>query len=128
MIKVSTPPQSLQAIVNHFQEVLPSRCPSCNQQQLRQTRIESHSPLLAFEWGVDAPTLNNTVDITVGSISPRYYLSGIIYLYHEQFTCHFVDQDGQRWFHDGIVTGIILIREPTSTTQHQHAILAIYRF
>ncbi|KAF8239176.1 hypothetical protein L208DRAFT_1475488 [Tricholoma matsutake] len=61
VIQVSTPPQSLQAIINHFQEVLPSRCPSCNEQQLRQTKIVSHPPLPAFEWGINTPVLNNTL-------------------------------------------------------------------
>ena len=128
VVKVSTPPYSLQAIVNHFQEVLASRCPSCNEQQIRQTWIVSHSPLIAFEWGIDAPILNKTLNIVVGPTPHEYYLCGVIYLCHEHFTSHFIDQDSQWWFHDSITTAATLQREPPATTQHPHAVLAIYRY
>ncbi|KAF8229110.1 hypothetical protein L208DRAFT_1178375, partial [Tricholoma matsutake] len=104
MIKVCSaePSQSLQSIMNHFQEPLPSRSWTCNQCQLRLTTIVSHQPLLAFEWGINAPTLINTLHIAAGDIYHTYHLCGIIYLVHGHFTSHFLDHEGQWWFYDGI--------------------------
>jgi hypothetical protein len=129
MIKVSStaaPTQSLQHIMNHFQEPLPSRCHTCNQQQVRHTKLLSQPPLLAFEWDVNAPPLNNTLHIAAGPIYHTYHLCGIIYLSHEHFTSHFVDREGQKWFHDGIVTGATLRKEATTVCQYPQAILAVY--
>ncbi|KAF8231790.1 hypothetical protein L208DRAFT_1275577 [Tricholoma matsutake] len=130
MIRVSTQPDSysLQTIINHFQELLPSRCQTCNQQQIRLTTVVSHPPLLAFEWHVHAPTLNNTLHITAGATYHTYHLCGIIYFSHGHFTSHIIDQDCQRWFHDGILTGVNLRKESRVTTQLPHAILAIYSY
>ncbi|KAF8240188.1 hypothetical protein L208DRAFT_1157098, partial [Tricholoma matsutake] len=68
-------------------------------------KIVSHPPLLAFEWGINTPVLNNTLDIMVDATAHTYHLSGVIYLHCEHFTCHFIDHEGQPWFHDGIITG-----------------------
>ncbi|KAF8221908.1 hypothetical protein L208DRAFT_1325420, partial [Tricholoma matsutake] len=50
----------------------------------------------------------------------------IIYFSHAHFSSHIIDQDCQRWFHDGILTGANLRKESTTATQLPHAILAIY--
>ncbi|KAF8231103.1 hypothetical protein L208DRAFT_1278795 [Tricholoma matsutake] len=114
--------------MNHFQELLPSRCRSCNQHQLRSTTILSHQPLLAFEWGINTPTLSNTLHIAAEDIYHTYHLCGIIYLTHEHFTSHFLDHEDQWRFHDGILTGVTLRKESRISPQLSHAILAIYRY
>ncbi|KAF8224347.1 hypothetical protein L208DRAFT_1068560, partial [Tricholoma matsutake] len=71
--------------------------------------IVSHQPLLALEWGINAPTLSSTLHIAAEDIYHTYYLCSIIYLAHEHFTSHFLDHEKQWWFHDGILTGVTLI-------------------
>ncbi|KAF8234601.1 hypothetical protein L208DRAFT_1260921, partial [Tricholoma matsutake] len=71
----------------------------------------------------------NTLHIAAGDIYHTYHLCGLIYLIHEHFTSHFLDHEGQWWFHDGILTGVTLRKETgTASAQLSHAILAIYRY
>jgi hypothetical protein len=86
----------------------------------------SQSPLLAFEWDINAPTLSNTLHIAAGLIYHTYYLCGIIYLSHEHFTSYFVDHDSQKWFHNGILTGATFRKESITVFEYPQAILAIY--
>ncbi|KAJ3570418.1 hypothetical protein NP233_g4408 [Leucocoprinus birnbaumii] len=47
--------------------------------------------------------------------SREYELKGVVYTGEGHFTCHFIDQTKQAWFHDGITTGNVLLNEGFTT-------------
>jgi hypothetical protein len=48
---------------------------------------------------------DSAINLTVGDVSHRYAIRGIIYLTNHHFTSRLVKPNGALWYHDGILTG-----------------------
>jgi hypothetical protein len=121
------PGQSLQQHLDDFQQELMSRCGICNRFQERRISFQHLSPLLAFEWpGGEAPALSDMIRVSTSNEECMFALLGIIYYGFNHFTAH-VKLSSGTWFHDGMVTGCRLTKEPSQGHYHSNAICAIYR-
>jgi hypothetical protein len=80
-----------------------------------------------FEWpGGEALTSSDMIRVSTSNEEHMFALLGIIYYEFNHFTAY-VKLSSGTWFHDGMVTGCRLTKEPGQGHYHSNAICAIYR-
>jgi hypothetical protein len=132
---------SLQACVDNFTLETATRCSICDANLSRVTTFVQAPPLLAFDLGNNAPSLDPMLRIscrqpgpgrqdTGTPVSNRYSLRGVIYFENNHFTERVITSSGMVWFHDGMFTGRSLLYETNNLTSESisrdNAVMAFY--
>ena len=133
---------SLQACMDDFTLETATRCSICNAYLLRITIFVQAPPLLAFDLGNNAPSLDPMLRISCQQPGPGgqdtgtpvsnhcYSLRGVIYFENNHFTERVITSSGMVWFHDGMLTGRSLLYETNNLTSESitrdHAVMAFY--
>ncbi|KAJ6530257.1 hypothetical protein B0H19DRAFT_967794 [Mycena capillaripes] len=85
-------------------------CPICRQNGLAQrlhmlTTLRDIPPIMLFDINHDRIVFSEELVLVCEGTIATLRLQGIIYGGQRHFTCRFIDEGGDMWFHDGITTG-----------------------
>ena len=100
-----------QILENHMHHQSQQICSNCNAPLETKIHFNETHKIYAVDVTDRNVTLSRTVKIQGSVQATTLHLKGLVYHGGYHFTCRIIDESGNIWFHDGIATGRISIKE-----------------
>jgi hypothetical protein len=100
-----------QILENHMCHQLQQVCSNCDAPLETTIHFSDTHKIYAVDVTDRNVTLSWTVKIQGSTRATTLHLRGLVYYGGFHFTCRIIDESGNIWFHDGMTTGRIAIKE-----------------
>ena len=94
-----------QILENHMHHQSQQVCNNCNSPLSTKINFSETHKIYAVDVTDRNVTLSRTVKIQGLVQATTLYLKGLVYHGGYHFTCQIIDESGNIWFHDGMITG-----------------------
>jgi hypothetical protein len=100
-----------QILENHMHHQSQQVCDNCNAPLHSTIHFNETHKIYAIDVTDRNVTLSKTVKIQGSVRATTLHLKGLVYYGGYHFTCRIIDESGNIWFHDGMTTGKISIKD-----------------